>query len=162
MGSLLIGFIFPIYPTNAQCLDWDLENLKSKTTPQVCFCVLQIIPEPFFQRGRVHYLVERGHCHPGTYFHEWYIWSKTMFTKVVHMKVTSTWITEPKVSQKNIKKNLIASDRFLLRASCIASSWISFKYFPNDVSSLQEMHESEWEHKAPLLSPKGALVWCII
>ena len=67
VGPLWIGLVCPAHLTDAR-LDWDLENLEAKSTPQTRGCAPQTIPEPFLLCSTVHCPADRGHSNQGILF----------------------------------------------------------------------------------------------
>lgn len=96
-------FICLAHPTDGQ-LNWKLENLEAKLTPQTCCCDPQTIPEPFLLCGRDHYPAESSHQR---ILYKWK--DVTIPRHVVHVEVTSTWMVGPKVSQEHITQCITPS-----------------------------------------------------
>lgn len=100
----IIGSVGLTHPIDAQS-DSDLGNLKAKTSWTFCHAP-QTIPEHFYSVcGKVYLLKEatsimEHHCHEGRK------WSVTIFRCVLCVKVTSTWMSKPKVSQQNTDKSI--------------------------------------------------------
>ncbi len=98
-----IGFVHPAHPIDAQ-LDWDLGNLKATSTPWTVAGVagaLSCWKRPLLSGNTI----DMKGC----------MWSAAIFSQVVRVKVTSTWMPGSKVSQQNIAQSItLLSPMFLL------------------------------------------------